>query len=1371
MSRHSHDKGRAAQAKAKHSDWLGGWGDDWLTGTDGRDVLIGNWGDDTLFGGLGDDLLIGGWGRDVAYYTGAIAEYDIDYGWFGTMAVTGEGTDLLIGVEALYFEGDDYTLNVDGTNNAVLAGDDSAETEENTALTLSAADLLANDREFDGDTMTITGVSALSAGGASVSFDGTDVTYTPGAAFDFLAEGESFADTFTYTVDDGKGGTDTATVTVTITGTNDAPVLTAPEAITVDEGTLTIAAGITATDVDSDALTYSLSGADAALFAIDGSGVLSFVDAPDFELPDDAEADGTYDLTVTVSDGLASDSADLAITVADVDEGLLRISESFETETAGSRYQNAAADGDLVELGAVVDLTNNAGQATVDSTQRTGLGYDLTWVNTRADSGISDGDYIGIQTYTGVVGGYTDGTQGYELQDADGLLRLTFQTVNLSNTGPVRVSLDAFFQATGWEADDLARIYVDTDTGPVTLFDSTGEDIDDLGVEGAWQTFDVVLDADVQRATLIVELDSNSSSESLYFDNVQINELFQITQSFETEATGGRYDFDAADGDLVPLGGEVDLLNVAGLASVDSTAASDGLLGYDLTWVNTRGDSGISDGDYIGVQSYAGTVGAYTDGVQGYELQDSDGLLRMTFDAVDLTDIGAVTVSLDAFVQATGWEADDLINIYVMTDAGAVALLDTTGQDIDDLGIEGAWQTLSVTLGAEVNSAQLVVELDSNSSSESLYIDNVSIAEPTGDDTAPVAVTLISAVQGAGASSDLVGDQVTVEAIVTYVTDQGYYVQEEDSDADGDAATSEGLYIYTGSAPSVAVGDLVQATGTVTEYNGLTELAGTVTTQVLDSGLPLPTAATIALSGSAQDYEAIEGMQVLVSSGTADALTITQNFNLDRYGQITVSAGTLTQPTQLYDAQTEAAEIAALAEANANASLLIDDGLSGQNPDAFEFLPGGPGDNGNGYLDAGDDFSLSTVRLGAELTAPISGILTDSFGAWTVLASETLEIDEATNSGARQDTPTDVGGTLQVTSYNVLNFFTTIDDGSLTGPNGDLSPRGADTLSEYQRQADKLVTGLLATGAEVFALQEIENNGTAIDTLAGLMGGSYAAVQPSGTGFVGGDAITTGIIYDTSAVTLVHSDFLVFEESSAATTVALASAIASAIGHSYSANDQFNRPSVAATFVDNATGDAFTVVSSHFKSKGASGLDGVVAAAEAHLAGGGTAITQADLDALYADPNVDAGDGQGYWNGVRSDAAQELTDWIETTYNGGVSNVLLLGDMNAYAEEDPVQYLDDVAGYTDLIDAFIGQDEAYSYVFNGQQGTLDQGLADAALAGFVTGLTEWHINADEPDLLSYDETYKDSGFYDAGLFGSSDHDPLIVGLDFTLGLA
>ncbi|MBY6002837.1 ExeM/NucH family extracellular endonuclease [Salipiger bermudensis] len=1377
---------------------------DQLSGTAGTDFIFGRAGDDTVTASDGLDFIDGGRGFDMVIYEGSILDADIalsglrkgrHHGLNASTAIVTltdaqgdvSSIDVLKKVEALHFAADDYTLFLDGTNNAVLAGDDSATTTETEALTLAEADLLANDSEFDGDSIAITSVDATSALGASVTFANGEIVYTP--AFDALAEGEILEDSFTYTVDDGYGGTDMATVTVTVTGSNDAPVLTVSDAaITIDENTTAVTT-VSAGDVDNGAsLAYSLEGDDAALFEISEDGTIRFVAGPDYEAPSDADGDNSYALTVVVTDEFgARDARAITVSVRDLWDPIT-LTQGFETESGGGKYDYDPADGALTELGEIVDLPNVPGLATVDSTAASaGLwGYDLEWENTRNDTGIADSDWIGIQRFTGDVGSFSEGEQGYELSDADGLLRLTFDPVDLSaraDNTVVKVALDLFLIDTGWEPDDLVRIFVETDLGTFTLLDTTGLNIDDLAIEGAWQTLQTTLPAEVSSASLIVELDSNATAEALYLDNIKLQEVFQLTQSFETEATGSQYALaDASDGETA-FGEEAEVPNIPGLATVDSTAASEGLLGFDLTWVNTRAAEGLSDGDFIGVQSFTGAVGAFSDGVQGYELSDADGLLRLSFDTLDLTAVGELTFSIDAFLQSTGYESDDLVKIYIQTDQGEVALLDSTGMDIDDLGIEGSWMTLSATVGAEVTSAQLIAEFDSNAASEALYLDNVVItSDPEAVVPPPVSeITLISEIQGAGDATDMEGQQVTASAIVTALTDEGFWLQEEDLDSDGNALTSEGIYVFTDGGYAVSLGDLVEVTGTVTEYFGLTEITSVSGVVVQSSGNPLPTATVVALSpDTAPDWETLEGMRLEVVSGTTDALTITENYNLARYGQIAVAAGAQVQPTQIYDAQTEQAEIAALSEANANAALLLDDGVSSQNPDAFEYLPDNNPLDDNDYLDLADDFgdTGTTVRLGSEIAQPIEGVLGYSFGEWALQVTETLVIDDSANP--REAAPADVGGSLQVASYNVLNFFTTIDEGSnATGPNGDLDPRGADTAAEFERQAAKIVDGIIGTGAEVLALQEIENNGTtAIGTLVDLLnaegtGASYAYVDPTGSGdFIGTDAITTGIVYDANAVTLLHSEYLVYEEPSATATAAIGTALTDIIGGSFDDYDR-NRPSVAATFLDNDTGTAFTVVSSHFKSKGSSGLDTLANRAETWLASNAGdpdyATVEGLLADLYADPNYDQGDGQGFWNGARLDGAIELSEWIETEYNGGgTSNYVLLGDMNSYAEEDAVQYLDDDAGLVDLIDEFIpgGQDEAYSYVFDGQRGTLDQGLADDALAASVTGVTEWHINADEPSLINYDTSFVDPAFYNDGVYASSDHDPLIVGLEF-----
>ncbi len=159
-------------------------------------------------------------------------------------------------------------------------------------------------------------------------------------------------------------------------------------------------------------------------------------------------------------------------------------------------------------------------------------------------------------------------------------------------------------------------------------------------------------------------------------------------------------------------------------AFTDADTTSHWLSNYDdhtvvgdnwTVWFEDTGGSGFSDGDYFGVSNYTGGgIGAYTDGVQGYQMGDTDGLVIMTFEAV----AGATGVSLDLFVRSTGWEDTDLISISF----GGTSLIDTTGADIDNdyADLEGAWTSLSAE-----GSGELVISFASNSSSETIAIDNI----------------------------------------------------------------------------------------------------------------------------------------------------------------------------------------------------------------------------------------------------------------------------------------------------------------------------------------------------------------------------------------------------------------------------------------------------------------------------------------------------------------------------------------------------------------------------------------------------------------------------------------------------------------------
>jgi uncharacterized protein len=146
----------------------------------------------------------------------------------------------------------------------------------------------------------------------------------------------------------------------------------------------------------------------------------------------------------------------------------------------------------------------------------------------------------------------------------------------------------------------------------------------------------------------------------------------------------------------------------------------------------------------------------------------------------------------------------------------------------------------------------------------------------------------------------------------------------------------------------------------------------------------------------------------------------------------------------------------------------------------------------------------------------------------------------------------------------------------------------------------------------------------------------------------------------------------------------------------------------------------------------------------------------------------DAGDGQGDCNAVRTRAANELATWLASDpTDTGEGDILIVGDLNAYAKEDPVTALVG-RGYTNLIASRIGQ-QAYSFVFDGQWGYLDHALASSSLGSQVTGVAEWHINADEPNVLDYNTNFKSPGqiisLYSPDQYRAADHDPVIVGLE------
>lgn len=367
-------------------------------------------------------------------------------------------------------------------------------------------------------------------------------------------------------------------------------------------------------------------------------------------------------------------------------------------------------------------------------------------------------------------------------------------------------------------------------------------------------------------------------------------------------------------------------------------------------------------------------------------------------------------------------------------------------------------------------------------------------------------------------------------------------------------------------------------------------------------------------------------------------------------------------------------------------------------------------DDGN---DARDPATLPLLpagqlpRGGMQLRA-VEGIVEQRYGeGWRLQLTKPLALPDAERPLAAPA----VAGRLKVAAFNLENYF----NGDGTG-GGFPTLRGAADAGQLAAQQAKLVASINGLGADVAALMELENDGYGpASSIAQLVN----ALNADGNGpgdwrFVdagqgpGSNPIRVGIIYRAGVLSPVGQPAVLedgpFVEHS---RVPLAQA--------------FRR----------GNGPAFTVTAVHLKSKGC-------------------------REATGAD--ADQGDGQGCWNATRTDSARRIVAWLEGDPTAsGSPHAVVLGDFNAYAMEQPVRALD-AAGWRDAF-AVAGVRQPYSYVYNGLNGRLDHALLSPSLADLLRGAAEWHINADEPETAGYARGNED------GPWRSSDHDPLLLGLD------
>ncbi|KVS09820.1 ExeM/NucH family extracellular endonuclease [Burkholderia multivorans] len=404
--------------------------------------------------------------------------------------------------------------------------------------------------------------------------------------------------------------------------------------------------------------------------------------------------------------------------------------------------------------------------------------------------------------------------------------------------------------------------------------------------------------------------------------------------------------------------------------------------------------------------------------------------------------------------------------------------------------------------------------------------------------------TPIADIQGPGAPSPLAGQNVSIEAVVTADfggTDGfgGFFVQQADPQRRNQPGVSEGLFVYAPKARAKA-GDLVHVTGKVEEKYGQTQLTLSGAIAVCANGQTV-TPATLTLPvDSPNAFAAYEGMLVRLPQ----TLTVTDNYELGRYGSVLLSNGRLRTPTSVVPPSQAQTQI----DANARNRLILDDGSNKQNPASVPYP-------------APQLSAANTLRTGYTVR-DVQGVLEVRYGAWRVqpvpgAAAPTFDAraNPRTNAPAR-----DPHANLRVASFNVLNYF---NGNGLGGGFDDPNNRGAKTYQEFQRQEAKIVSALKALDADVIGLMEIQNNGygelSAVRQLAAKLGGAWRVVDP-GTSRLGGDAIAVAMIYDSRKV----------EPVGRAATLAI---------------DDKNRQPLAQSFRRIGGKQALTIVVNHLKSK------------------------------------------------------------------------------------------------------------------------------------------------------------------------------------------
>ena len=619
-------------------------------------------------------------------------------------------------------------------------------------------------------------------------------------------------------------------------------------------------------------------------------------------------------------------------------------------------------------------------------------------------------------------------------------------------------------------------------------------------------------------------------------------------------------------------------------------------------------------------------------------------------------------------------------------------------------------------------------DFNASGADDGLAVDDFSLTPKTGDaPPPPPTIIAINAIQGTGSTSPLVGNSVTTVGIVTGVKSNGFFIQSKI--ADSDANTSEGIFVFTSTAPpaSAAVGNEVQVSGTVVEFipstdpgsPALTELSNSPTVSVVSNNNGLPTAITLTAAdtnpaGTSEQLERYEGMlvkfasltAVAPTSGTVSEANATSTSNGIFYAVITG----ISRPFREPGVELPTLHPATIPRFDGNPERLRIDSDSLIGAEVLNVTSGAILTNVTGVLDYGSRTYTVVPLPGNQSQINVTGNVNFA----SVPATNTNE--------------------FTVASANLERFFDTTDDAGTSDV-----ILTADAFNRRLQKASLALRNVLRS-PDIIGVEEMENL-TALQALAAKMNSdtiAAGAADPKYTAHLeeGNDigGIDVGFLVKTSRVTVMS----VTQEGKATTFINPAN------GQSDVLNDR--PPLLLKAVINSPEGIAFpiTVIVNHLRSLNS--VDDPVDGNRVRQKRRAQAEFLANLiqDRQTTDPNerlISIGDYNAF----------QFNDGLGDSI-GTIKGTPTPADQVVLASADLVN-----PDLTDLVE-LVPLPERYSYSFSGDAQVIDHELVNAPLMNFFSRVAFSRSNADFPEIYRTDANRPER---------ISDHDAAVAYFTFT----